>query len=267
MSVASRLAITNIVEELKKINFNLMINFNTKPSADTYFFKWDPSSLPENETAGAESFATLSLNSNDQLRIISSHQTRDFESLVTTLKSVISKHWHHGLSREWRKNNHHTFKMKGNPWWSDGTESVESRWLICKILEALMALGWRIHTATDISRKLQDKTTFILKNMHQSISVNVPCLSFNESNKVRAINMPHDGLAEIQAVLQGTNSPWVVTRIQAYGRSKEWKFQHPLWDFSPYYGKALALHLLDSMQRSGYSMLTSADISSKYVSR
>lgn len=261
-SIAARGTIARFIQDLAKLNVRLLINFNTKPSADTFFFTMgaDPAVVDTPDCG----LITLGLNSNDQLRVIAIRKDAIFNNVINSLRKVIQKHWHRGLQDEWTSNRSHTFKMKGNPWWTDGAETVESRIVICKILEAMVALGWRIACATDISRKPQDKTTFIFKYVRYSHSVVIPCLSFNESDKIRAINMPGDCL---QSVGQVINKLWTVTRTQTYGRSTEWKLSGCIWDFSNYYGKSLALHLLTTMNSRHYALYTSADVSSKYVHR
>ena len=57
----------------------------------------------------------------------------------------------------------------------------------------------------------------------------------------------------------------MVQRTRYYGRSTEWKLAGQIWDFTNYYGKALAMHLLSTMNRFHYALYTSADVSSKYV--
>ena len=53
-----------------------------------------------------------------------------------------------------------------------------------------------------ILRTAQDKSTFIFKNVRYSTTVGVPCVSFNESDKIRAINMPGECIGAIQEVLK-----------------------------------------------------------------
>jgi len=260
--MAARATITDLIENLQKLNMRLLINFNTKPSADTYFFTMgaDPTAVDSSECG----FITLGLNSRDQLRVIAKTKDRFFNNVVDSLREVIKKHWHRGLQDEWAGSRGHIFKFKGSPWWTDGAETVETRIVVCKILEAMLTLGWRITCATDISRKIQDKSTFIFKNVRYSTTVGVPCVSFNESDKIRAINMPGECIGAIQEVL---NRLWTVTRTQTYGRSTEWKLAGSIWDFSNYYGKALALHILSTMNRFHYALYTSADVSAKFVHR
>lgn len=261
-SISARAAIARIIQNLSKLNLRLLINFNTKPSADTYFFTVgaDPDVV---DTPGC-GLITLGLNSNDQLRVIVQKKDGYFSGVVDAMRKVINKHWHRGLQDEWEERRGHTFKFKGNPWWTDGAETVETRVVICKVLEAMFVLGWRLTCATDISRKPQDKTTFIFKHVRHSQSVVIPCLSFNESNKIRAINMPGDC---VTALGQLIGRIWAITRTQSYGRSVEWKLDGMPWDFSNYCGKALALHMLSIMNCYHYALYTSADVSSKYVHR
>ena len=58
-----------------------------------------------------------------------------------------------------------------------------------------------------------------------------------------------------------------MTREQVYGQSRQWKLAGSIWDFSNYYGKALAMHLLSTMNRFHYALYVSADVSAKYVHR
>jgi len=259
-SIAARATIARIIENMQNINLRLLINFNTKPSADTYFFI----AGAQNVDPSHHGHITLGLNSNDQLRVIANRKDAAFDNVVNSLRIVIQKHWHRGLQNEWSAHRSHTFKFKGNPWWTDGSETVESRIIVAKIFEVMLALGWRVNCATDISRKPQDKTTFIFENVGHSVNVVVPCLSFNERDKIRAINMPGDVLG---ALGQTIDRLWNVTRTQQYGRSTEWKLGGGIWDFSNYYGKALAMHMLSTMNRFHYALYVSADVSSKFVHR
>ena len=57
----------------------------------------------------------------------------------------------------------HEFKLKGNPWWADGEETVESRYLIGSLLAGLKQEGWEVGATLDVSRKMKDKTVFIMR--------------------------------------------------------------------------------------------------------
>ena len=121
-----------------------------QPSADTYFFI----AGAQNVDPSHHGHITLGLNSNDQLRVIANRKDAAFDNVVNSLRivsgqmilhllhaarallyssisilasnlnKVIQKHWHRGLQNEWSAHRSHTFKFKGNPWWTDGSETV-----------------------------------------------------------------------------------------------------------------------------------------------
>ena len=53
--------------------------------------------------------------------------------------------------------------LREHPWLAEGALSVESRILIMKVFEALLANGWKITASVDVSRKIEDMTTFVFE--------------------------------------------------------------------------------------------------------
>ena len=102
--------------------------------------------------------AMVSLNRSDRLRLINFDPevaalvnetlTRFYQSDPLSVKD------YHGSTE---------FKLKGYPFSCEGEESIQTRKLICRLLEALSTRGWRVLTTMDISRKVTDKSVFIME--------------------------------------------------------------------------------------------------------
>ena len=77
----------------------------------------------------------------------------------------------------------HEFKLSGNPWWAHGQDTVESRFLVGNLLGALKSQGWEVGATLDVSRKMQDKTVFVMRQCPPS-SQEWAVIGFHDDDKV-----------------------------------------------------------------------------------
>ena len=91
--------------------------------------------------------------------------------------------WNAGLQREGKNKGSYEFKLCGTPWWADGQDTVESRYLVGTLLAELKKEGWEVGATLDVSRKLQDKTVFVMKQCPPS-KQEWAVIGFHETNKV-----------------------------------------------------------------------------------
>lgn len=182
-TVSSRLLLQNLINDLRLRQWNLYGNSNLKSSTNTLFFEYDPNIVPGEPST---THFTISLNKQDRLRLIGAP-----DSLVSVIRNVIQTIWLRGIQNEERYYQSWEFKLRGTPWWASGTEAVDSRYLIAKLLEALQSYGWSVVASIDSSRKLSDKSSLVFRQS-QAIQSPVFCLSLNESDKLRLINAPED---------------------------------------------------------------------------
>ena len=61
------------------------------------------------------------------------------------------------------KNGSHEFEIKGNPFWCESTEAIQTRFLMIKILENLLEKGFRVQTAINPSSRLINKSLMIFR--------------------------------------------------------------------------------------------------------
>jgi len=103
-------------------------------------------------------FAMVSLNRSDRLRLL------NFDSEVETLVSETITMFYQSEQPPVRDYHGSTeFKLKGFPFSCKGEESIQTRKLICRLLEALSTKGWTVLTTLDITRKVTDKSVFIME--------------------------------------------------------------------------------------------------------
>jgi hypothetical protein len=103
-------------------------------------------------------FGIISLNRTDRLRLI------NFEPQVTQIVNETILKFYQTTPPEIKDYFGSTeFKLKGNPFHCTGEESVLTRQLFCRIFEALSAKGWKVLKTMDVSRKVTDKSIFILE--------------------------------------------------------------------------------------------------------
>lgn len=182
-TVHSRVLLQTLVTDLHVRQWRLYGNSNLKSGTNTFFFEHDPNialgqSCPPH--------FTISLNKNDTLRLIGIP-----DSLTSAVRDVIQTSWPRGIQEESRYCVSWEFKLRGNPWWASGEDTVTSRYLILKLIETMQAYGWGIVTSIDSSRKLSDKSSLLFRQSQPRQSP-VFCISLNETDKLRVINAPED---------------------------------------------------------------------------
>ena len=182
-TVQSRQLLQTLVSDLQARQWSLYGNSNLKSGTNTLFFEHNP-----NVMLGQPSppHFTISLNKNDTIRLIGIP-----DSLISAVRDVIQTCWQRGIQEESRYFESWEFKLRGNPWWATGEETVDSRYLILKLLESMQAYGWSIIASIDSSRKLSDKSALLFRQSQPRQSP-VFCISLNETDKLRLINAPED---------------------------------------------------------------------------
>ena len=187
-TVHSRMVLQAIINDLFLKQWNLYGNCNLKSSANTLFFKYDPAMINPTEARVLPSplHFTISLNKDDLLRVIGAP-----ESLIPAIRNTIQSSWYKGIQAVSSYVGSQEFKLRGTPWWASGTETVESRFLILKLIEALQAYGWSPVASIDSSRKVSDKSSFVFRQSQPRQSPFF-CVSLHETDKLRLINAADD---------------------------------------------------------------------------
>lgn len=90
------------------------------------------------------SFMGISFNEGDKLRLVKAPN-----EVINAVKNV----WGGNVqSEKWKlEGTAWEFKLAGNPWWSNGDESIAVRVLLLNMLDALNGMGWNLHSSLDMT--------------------------------------------------------------------------------------------------------------------
>ena len=189
--VQIRQLLLDIVKLLQTHNFNLVANINFRGAADSLFFE---SRLTSFSLATPEEMFVISLNRLDRLRLISASS-----EVLHCVGSVIQQSWARGIQQVRSYHASQEYKLAGTPWWAEGDLAVDSRRLMASVLASLKFSGWEVAGTVDISRQLEDKTVFLLRQSTTIAKqqkagavtqmVDWTCLSFHETDKIRSVIM------------------------------------------------------------------------------
>ena len=261
-SIQSRTLIKALINTLDQQQWLLYGSSNLKDTADTIFFRYDP-----NVPVDGSRFAgfVIGLSRNDRLQVIDAHP-----QIVDCVRNVLLEYWPHGLQKEKQKFNADEFKLSGNPWWSDGQDGISARFVMCKLFEALMSIGWRVQIAIDLTRKLNDKSVFTFQKFVPMVAP-IFCLSLNYTDRIRFINAPQDVMEILSAEIR---KYWLfgIGKEGPCGTSREIKLNGNPWSYGigghdGAHGRVLLCHLLRVCASIGWFIILSADVSAKYAKR
>eukprot|EP01061_Rhynchopus_euleeides_P028150 TRINITY_DN457_c0_g3_i1.p1 TRINITY_DN457_c0_g3~~TRINITY_DN457_c0_g3_i1.p1 ORF type:complete len:504 (+),score=123.62 TRINITY_DN457_c0_g3_i1:60-1514(+) len=243
-----RVLLLGLFSDLARQGYGLATTCNHKGTSDTLFFS--------NCQPSHDRFAMLSLNSTDKLRLLG----LDVEE-IGIVRSTVKSYWV-AIQQENSTALYHEFKLKGTPWWSNGTDAVASRGLVMHLLQALRAVGWEAHCALDVSRKDSDKSSIMLRRC-QPAQLQHMCISFNETDKVRVLNCPNMVDAVRATLLQW---PRGISKEREYGGAYEFKLNGNPWGhhFERSAAASLAMDLLNTMEQHGWVLACACDTSAKY---
>eukprot|EP01061_Rhynchopus_euleeides_P028144 TRINITY_DN457_c0_g1_i3.p1 TRINITY_DN457_c0_g1~~TRINITY_DN457_c0_g1_i3.p1 ORF type:complete len:421 (+),score=105.19 TRINITY_DN457_c0_g1_i3:286-1548(+) len=252
-----RALVRGLFSELARQGYTFLSTCNHKGTSDTLFFT---QSQPSHDR-----FAMLSLNSTDCLRLLGLGVEE-----VGIVRSTIGSYWS-AIQQESSTDYYHEFKLKGTPWWSDGTDAVASRMLVTQLLQALKAVGWRVECAVDVTSKLRrlgknmtEKSSLLLRSCPPAQEHHM-CISFNESDKVRVLNCP-DMVDALRSTLQ-RGWPYGISRERNYGGAHEFKLNgHPWWVAAQRsLSASLAMDIMHTMEQHGWTLVCACDTSAKFV--
>ena len=101
----------------------------------------------------------LSLNSKDRIRLIDCPQ-----EVVDAVGRSINQYWPGGILDTRRYERCVEYKLKGHPWASHGDDAIKSHFVVTLIMQSLVAVGWAVMSALDISRQINDKVSYFLSD-------------------------------------------------------------------------------------------------------
>ncbi len=205
------------------------------------------------------SFASLSLHASDRIRLLQFPQ-----SDIAQIRNVLQRSWAQGIQAEQIYATSYEFKLRGNPWYGQGSESVAARVLVRELLAYLFSMGWILHATTDTSKKQTDKDTLSFRKQQSAPPPSEwIAISFNYSDRLRLIGAPKNLIDEMRLLLQNTkllqaDNGWKDKVLGAW----EFKLNGYPWKAAgeeTMSTKLLLLRMLEILERHGWSLYASVD--------
>jgi len=257
-SIQLKSLIKEVINTLDQHNWLLYSSGNVKDAAGAMFFRHNPNADIEGQRPAR--FA-ISIGSSDRLEVIDSNP-----NVVDCVRSVLLQHWPRGLRNENQRLNAEVINLSGNPWWSNRLDGITARFLMCKLFEALMGIGWRVQKPIRVTRYQRDKGFYIFQEC-VPIFAPVFCLSLNLADRICFINAPQD---VIQVVSTEIRKNWLfgIEQEGLFGISREIKLKRKPWSQSDHdgaHGRVLLCHILKVCASIGWFIILSADVSTKYT--
>ncbi|KAE8441805.1 hypothetical protein EG329_004258 [Mollisiaceae sp. DMI_Dod_QoI] len=204
-------------------------------------------------------FASISLHRSDRLRLLGFPQS-DIQAIRNVIQSSYSK----GIQKEQPYAMSHEFKLYGNPWYGQSSDTVISRILIREMLAYLFRIGWILHASTDVSKKELDKDTLFFRKQQVPPPVSdFISISFNMSDRLRLIGAPPKLVQAVKETLAGLgllqqDLGWKDASLGAW----EFKIKGYPWRASgeeTMTTRLLLLKMLECLESHGWSLYASVD--------
>ena len=259
-SIQLKTLIMEVINTLDGHSWLLYSAGNAKDAAGAIFFRHNP--IAGVEGSRPARFA-ISIGSNNRLHVIDSNP-----NVVDCVRNVLLQYWSRGLQNESQILNAEVFKLYGKPWWANKLDGITTRFLMCKLFEALMSIGWRVQKPIRVTRYQRDKSFYIFQEC-VPMCAPVFCLSLNLADRIRFINAPQN---VIEVVSTEIRKKWLfgIEQESLYGISREIKLKRMPWsykhsDHDGAHGRVLLCHILKVCASIGWFIILSADVTTKYA--
>ena len=215
-NILSRQMLIKIFGTLGSHNYRLLAGTNIKGGTDSYFFMHDTSY----STSPAD-MCMISLNKSDRIRLVN---CVDMKGVV---RDTISSQYGE-IQREEDKYGSWEFKLSGYPWCCSGDPAIKSRQLISRISETMLAHGWALTQAIDISRSLDDKSV-LLYTRAQNCTTKFACLALSDVHRLRFLDFYPSDTQELVTVVEREYLPGVTAKFQRDATCYEMDLEGPPW--------------------------------------
>ena len=128
-------------------------------------------------------YMSIILRTPDRVRVI---YGRDQE--INMIREVIRQVWSKGIQDEIVKlGSAHEFKLRGTPFWDGWSteEAINTRLLVCHLLYRLHNAGWKLITASDLTRTDDFNTWFFQRSSHDFCPNIFGCIGMIDSDKLQ----------------------------------------------------------------------------------
>lgn len=190
-------------------------------------------------------------------------------------KDVMEKSWPQGIQRWTYENDVLMIKLKGNPWYANGEDTVHARVILHTLIGALQVKQWKLYANSNL--RSSANTLFfeydpnIVPGMQFSpmpgmqLSQSYFTVSLNSHDLLRLIGVPEGLVSAVRTTLQTFWSRGIQEE-RAYATSWQFKLRgNPWWASGDEAvdSRFLVLKILEALQAYGWSVAASIDCSRK----
>ncbi len=257
-SAMCRRLLLNIIGCLGQLHWKLVASTNLKGGTDTMLFVYE-----EDYSTSLQDLAMISLNRHDRVRLVNFS-----ENVRPIVKQSIMTRYQQEPPSEKTYHEAYEFKLQGRPFFCSGEDAVSSRRLISQILSDLSSTGWDCFNTMDVTRRLSDKSVFIMQRSQPLVGAKFACVALTDMDHMRFIDFPsHVTEALRQAVLEHY-MPGVHKEKQTdpdclklYLKGRPWL---SITVFT-LHARAFLMKMLEAAAKHGWYLKASADVSAVYV--
>ena len=145
------------------------------------------------------------------------------------------------------------------------------RYLVLKILETMLEQGWHNIAAIDISRRPTDKSVLVFQQGEPK-RCSMMCLSLNDADKFRLINMPPHLVDLFKQILVSRWSKGIQEEKilnLSFGSVRQLKLKGWPWNGGlnndAYHIRSFLCNIIEAFAGQGWRVMMAGDVSAKYV--
>ena len=261
-TVESRLLVLRLIIAAERCGLELLLTSDISrhvEDASSFFFIQSAQS----PSTPADYFC-LATSGMDTLRLIgvSAEHAHLVEHAVT---DAIAAGWPRGVQDMKTKHGVPNWKLRGNPWWAEGEETVQMRQLVCHLLANLGRLGFVCISSADVDKKSDSLFFRYDPGAADPLGSEYVALQMAQSDRVRFVEFsPIDAQRMRDAVAQGW--PRGIQAEKVYAGQVELKLSgNPWWadGADAVHSRELVTHMLGAMAHGGWKLAAVADLMQK----
>ncbi len=232
---------------------------NRESDINALYFRYALDEVKEEENVNRQFFA-ICLNKTDRIRLVSV-----LPDLATSIKSIMPELWPYGVKKVKESKGSLEFTLNGNPWNSEGEESLEARELVGNLMHVLSTYNWHFYANCTLSENIDDKPTLFFR-YQRTKPILTTCLCLQDTNKIRLITENK----ELKSIVRNAiKISWAkgIEKESIYFDSYQFQLNGEPFALDGSYSDYtcfMMLTILNALESNGLKMIASIDASGKY---
>jgi hypothetical protein len=206
------------------------------------------------------------LDKRDRLRFIQPQVEH-----IGLYKKFVTESWNYGIQKEKSDPSfYYDFKLKGNPWYGDGIETVSAKYLLSDLFQFMYNNNYDLYGAIDLTKTLNSKSTLFFRSKEFDSKtppryINVISVSLIAHDKIRVTRANKLALILIRNSIK-SGWPKGIQKESNFHSSKEFRLNGWPLESNPYtqvYITLTMMFILSALTTNGYRLITSMNMNGK----